>query len=953
MHFKHLILLSLFLCVPFLGKAQTDLETKAKNQNSSKLDRSATDYVLQRPRVTKRFKQKKFGDHLFAEGAGGITLVPQRVTRAKTMPPSVIGNVSVGDWVSPEHGWRVSVTPAFYKVYDTKLKTISFSADYMMNFSAIAYYKYNERKPFEMFGIAGFKYMATYFDGKYRKGLGFHLGLRGQYNFSKLTYIYLEPQVEMFRDKTMLIVNDMHFRPVGNFLAGVGYNLLTKPERSTDKSSYSDFFHDGTFFSLGIGPSTMAGSQLYMFKRNVGMHAQMSVGKWFDPYNALRLSAHTSVYKGYPRRGELLRGIGGRVDYMLNLHNLFGGPRQDRRFWVNALAGASYSYMKEKGDHRNRWGLGAGLQGNLRVSKNADLFLEPRVDIYGNEYIKHSSTTAKWDVMPTVLAGVAFHNSTDVSKRRENNATFQTDHWTSHFFLEAAGGVTMPAKPKSVKHPDDYVGPKAFVGLGKWFAPTVGARVWAEAGQMKQQPNRSSKFMGMGADFLWNITNTFRGYKEDRPCELIAGIGISGSTLANQKHLYFGGNASLKGLWHVTRLFGLYLEPQLRINPDNYLKQSGSSANLDFPVALMLGAQLDLTGGYDRAKAREAFDEEGKGTFVSLGLGSGVQANNMRTWDYYGWQGQFAFGRWFSPTSAWRTTLSGLKKNYGRHRHYAEIMLGADYMADLTAMTYGYRKDRPVRLIGFLGGALGADYMYGGKSTFSPNLHFGGQFAVRAGSQAEIFLEPQLAYKMGTRYQSRLDHWHPSLLLGVTYNMKASEGKTARSEKPKYRQFVNIGLGSGYHTLTSTVMQPRNRKITFEAGVGYGRWWNEISGWHVALHNSTLQTYGKGNRNITALQANYLIDLIAPFSCKKADERVFQLTGTLGAGLYINSRKNEDTRFAPGVQAALQIGARVAQNVDLYLEPAADVYSSKILKRSTSHPAEGEVRLQLGTRIHF
>ena len=88
-------------------------------------------------------------------------------------------------------------------------------------------------------------------------------------------------------------------------------------------------------------------------------------------------------------------------------------------------------------------------------------------------------------------------------------------------------------------------------------------------------------------------------------------------------------------------------------------------------------------------------------------------------------------------------------------------MLGVDYMADLTAMTYGYRKDRPERLIGFLGGALGADYMNRDKPTFSPNLHFGGQFAVRAGSQTEIFLEPQLAYKMGTRYQARLDHWHP------------------------------------------------------------------------------------------------------------------------------------------------------------------------------------------------
>ena len=148
MHFKHLLILALFLSVSSLGMAQTDDEEKeARKKGVSKLDRFATEFTLQRPRVTKRFKHKKFGDHLFVEGAGGITLVPQRVTRAETMPPSVIGNVSVGDWVSPEHGWRVSLTPAFYKVDVTKLKTISFSADYMMNFSAIALYRYNERKP--------------------------------------------------------------------------------------------------------------------------------------------------------------------------------------------------------------------------------------------------------------------------------------------------------------------------------------------------------------------------------------------------------------------------------------------------------------------------------------------------------------------------------------------------------------------------------------------------------------------------------------------------------------------------------------------------------------------------------------------------------------------------------------------------------------------------------------
>lgn len=951
MNFKHILLPLLFIAGNCPAEAQDDNSRKQPEQ-AAKLEGSALDYMLQGPRVTKRYERKVFGDRLFLEGGAGFTTMPNRADKLKTSKPGILGDVAIGDWVSPEHGWRLGVNSGFYKLAGNKYKTVSLSVDYLLNITAVANAAYKERKRFEVFGVAGGNLLYSRHKGTTTHGIGLHLGLRGQYNFSKLTYIYLEPQVGLYQDKVFHMSNLQHFRPVGHLLAGLGYSLMTDPERSHDTYEHKNFWHDGTFVYFGLGPSALVTSNIRSLKHNLGMHAQLGIGKWFDPFNGLRLTAHASLYKGHPKKGDLIRGIGGRAEYMLNLHNVFGGPRTDRRFTVNAIGGLDFSYIRENGENRTRPGLGAALQGNFRLTKNADLIIEPRIDIYGNEYLKFGNTASKWDILPSLLAGFSFHNSTEISERRTKNATYKKNEWRGGYFVEAAGGLTMPAKPSSLKHPVDHVGPKAFVGFGKWFAPTMGVRLWAEAAKMMELSNRSSKVMGMGADFLWNITNTVHGYDADRPCELIAGAGIGGATHAGKKHLYFGGNASLKGLWHVSPLFGLYLEPQLRIFPDNYLKYSASSANLDFPIAIMLGGQLDLTGNYDRAAARQSFEEEGKSTFISFAAGTEVQANKMRTKSYYGWAGQFALGRWFSPVAAWRATLSGVKHKFNK-RHSAEIMLGADYMLDLTAMTYGYRKDRPVRLIGFIGGALGADYLKDQKATFSPNLHFGGQLAIRTGSRTEVFAEPQLAYKMGTRYVQRLDHWHPSLLLGVTYNMKASEGNAARKETPKYRQFVNLGIGAGYHTLTATSMQPRNRKITFEVGAGYGRWVNGISGWHVAFHNSTLQTYGKGNRNVMAVQADYLVDLIAPFAQKSADERVFQLTATLGAGLYINQRKNEDTRFAPGVQGALQIGARVSPNVELYLEPAAEVYSKKILKPTNNHPAEGEVRMQLGTRFHF
>ena len=967
MHFKHLILLSLFLCVPFLGKAQMDLETKAITQNSSKLDRFATDYVLQRPRVTKRFKHNKFGDHLFVEGAAGITLVPQRVTRAETMPPSVIGNVSVGDWVSPEHGWRVSVTPAFYKVDVTKLKTISFSADYMMNLSAIAHYRYNERKPFEMFGIAGFKYMATYFNGKYRQGLGFHLGLRGQYNFSKLTYIYLEPQVEMLRDRTFQIINEMHFRPVGNFLAGVGYNLLTKPERSTDKGSYSDFFRDGTFFSFAAGPSAIATPYLESYKRNLGMHVQASVGKWFDPYNGLRLSAHASAYKNYEtyllssnQKHEFMRGVGLRAEYMLNMHNLFGGPRKDRLFEVNTIAGIDYSVLKEARLKKHcNFGLGGALQGSFRISNSTNVFIEPRVDIYGGSYVKSvkSLRNKSWDVVPSLLAGMSFHTGMEADELKEKNKDFETNHWMHHFFVEAAGGISVIARPNALRDLKNNIKPKMYFGLGKWFTPLIGARLWTEQYRVQQNGYHTS-VMGLGADFLWNITHSLIGYEKERPFEAMLGVGVNvaaNSDQVNDDSYFLGGNIAVKGVWHVSPLWGLYIEPQMRMYKHTFFREAGAYGRLDFPLGLMVGTQVDLKGNYNYKDSRASFDEDGKRTFVSLGGGLTLQANHFKSWEHYCTYGQFGFGRWFSPEAAWRVTVAGMKKKING-RDYAKALVGADYMADCSALAYGYNKDRRFSVRTFFGGAVGVDYLShdvsGGKS-FVSDAHVGTQLAVRVLGNTEVYLEPKLSYQFGDRYERRRDHLHPTLMLGVAYNMSKNEGDIQAGDKPKYRQFINLGVGTLYGSPTLSGMVNSKKDVALGASLGYGRWFNATSGWHVGYQHSMINRKKSGMANIMSVQANYMVDLVAALSRRPADERVFQLTGMLGAGLYMGQLKGDKVGFAPGGQASLQIGARVADNIDVYLEPSVDVYSKKVFSRKTQHPAEGELRLQVGTRFNF
>ena len=79
---------------------------------------------------------------------------------------------------------------------------------------------------------------------------------------------------------------------------------------------------------------------------------------------------------------------------------------------------------------------------------------------------------------------------------------------------------------------------------------------------------------------------------------------------------------------------------------------------------------------------------------------------------------------------------------------------------------------------------------------------------------------------------------------------------------------------------------------------------------------------------------------------------VFQATAIVGPTLGIASRKDQDTKVAAGVHAALQAGWRVNNNLELYVEPSATVYSKKI-EQWTQHPAEGELKLSVGAKLHF
>ena len=201
-------------------------------------------------------------------------------------------------------------------------------------------------------------------------------------------------------------------------------------------------------------------------------------------------------------------------------------------------------------------------------------------------------------------------------------------------------------------------------------------------------------------------------------------------------------------------MWGLYLEPQVRIYNNNYLPNSSFGRfNTDITAAAILGVQVNLRD-YLPSLGWEAYDNDDRHNFFSVAGGVGTSAVGASSKEFWGVGGRVSFGHRYSPVSAWRVNLTGYENSIN-NRRYARGMIGADYMADLTTLGKGYDTDHAVRLRALAGLDLGADYKQGGKPHFISEVHVGGQLGVRLSPRFELYVEPQAAY---VRWSFRSSH---------------------------------------------------------------------------------------------------------------------------------------------------------------------------------------------------
>lgn len=726
---------------------------------------SALDYMLQRPRVAKYYPHKRLFDHLFLDGGVGVNMVGVRHPNRL----GAYGEINIGDWLSPEHGLRLTMNGGLLRTQGVNAKYAGLGLDYMLNITALAQAGNQYRpKPFEVYGIAGLDLTYSRNKGISDRGYGAHVALRGQVALSHTTYFYVEPRAGLMLDNVPQAYTWHGYRPVASIAMGFGYRLPERGWRNTYTDSLAlPSLANGLFLSMAGGPTFVSNAHPSTWRHNAGFRLVASMGKWFDAYQGVRLGINATTFK--QNSDNRAKTFGLQADYLFNLHNLFMGPNPYRPFWVNGVVGASYNHTTdiENARHHNVWGVGAGLQANLRLSDAFALTLEPRIDVHGKYFAPHTSSFKDYDALPSLLAGITY-----TYHRRQNTKRLSDDADANSCFSSVGiyGGVT----------------------------------------------NRLS------------MVSDYRAY---------------------------------------------------------------------MPMGRVVYTQ---------------------------------------------WHG----------ANGWRVSAQAFMQRQMASRRFAQVSGGADWLMDLTAHSYGVDPNRVLSVAVLAGANVGVDYSRG-TTYFAPDVHGGAQLRLRLGGPVSLVGEGQMAYMLGNRMAGHRNRLMPQGLVGIEYTMPRYTGNKFDKEAPEHKNMLTVGVGTGLYTANFSAMPNLGRRLSMVTSLGYGRWINGLNGVYAQASTSVTQRHGKGNLTLTSIKAGYMLNMKQAVTGVPTQDDVFQVTGIVAPTLGIATRKGYDTQVAPGIHAALQAGWKVCDAVELFVEPSTTVYSKRIEPIRTGHPAEGELNLSIGTKIHF
>ncbi len=476
---------------------------------------------------------------------------------------------------------------------------------------------------------------------------------------------------------------------------------------------------DNLFFMLGGGVAYLAEGNIHTgISGNPTGTYGFSVGKWFSPFFGMRLGYQAGslsewvnearpelnttpgVYKGQnmfklsPKYGYL------HGDILWNLTHTFFGYKEKLVWGVSPYAhmGFSSAYPGAAANARTEIAGGVGLLNTFRVSDAIDIYLDLRPTVLKSSLLGAHRGGA---FMGTATAGLSYNigrygwgrsdNYGDYMAKSKPAAvpTGRPPYVINGFFdntwLSVSAGVNYLTEPDGpFKMGGGVVSPAFDINLGKWFAPWLGTRLGIQGYTLSEWVTEQRSHLTGGAisshqgipayqasmsyfyvhnDFLWNVNNTFWGYKRDRVWSLIPythlGVFHSLYTQGRSFKREFTAGVGLINDFKVGKRTHVFVDLRESFLNERSVRRPDKGTVLN--STLTLGLTYDFFKNYwnsweevKSGKDRKApvFNGLTDNMFVYLmgganlvweeGISKGI--NGIPTFTY-----EAGFGKWFSP----------------------------------------------------------------------------------------------------------------------------------------------------------------------------------------------------------------------------------------------------------------------------------------------------------------
>ena len=927
MNLRHITLLALLSCATFTYAQENNVDENEVGIKEERPDYGqgfhAHRYALQKPHFAKKFENKVLGDRLFFDFSGGLTFPFSGSENSKN---GFVTGISVGDWLTPEHGVRAGIKFGNYTYGNYDISAKGLTLDYLMNISALSTPgKTYTPKRFEVLGVAGLDILHRSFGNASNFGLGVHVGGRAQYSIPQSIFqIYAEPRLYFMDGRGQGSYTSNMYKSGMEVLFGLSVLPYQRIIPTGNQAALDDDGHflNNTFIYFAGGPQVLLSPLNGTMFNTLGARAQGGIGKWFNRGYGARLSGYTNFLQ--EKDDAKNKGFGISADAMIDLTYLNEGYNPHRRFWINGMIGASLALHKHEGIKKLiTYGFGAGLQPNFRLREGISFFVEPRIDVLNNKNSVYGATTSSWAVVPSLLAGVNFMQGGDTNAQRQGNFNFTNQTLYDHLFIDGALGAyfaggsyrTLLSSPTSQAHP------KIYAAIGKWFNATSGMRIWGDINKPRGV-TRADHLLTVGIDYLWNITNTFHGYDPARKFEFQSSLGFN---ILNQKQvtgLAYGLNAGVRAQWNATKMAAFFIEPQVRLYKEEAERNNYTFEGIDFVPVGLVGMQLRFNG-YTPDVEQDIYVSRKYDHYFSAAAGLQVPLRKYNEGSLYGPIARLTYGKQFSPISSYRIHgLASANKFYNKKHVMAGV--GADYMTDLTALAHGYNEDRVFTLSSFVGANANLSYQSGGNFYFYPEIYAGAQAALRISDRFTFFYEPQLRYDFTDQWKnaykakklSTSQRYSMAHLLGL--NMKFEAFKKLRDEKSAYDydekvEFISVAGG----------LQIPIRRMNIAGYYGplmrlsYGK---QNTAFTLYRFNAAMEYnhFGKTHYAKASLGADYMLDFTA-WAYGYDPDRRFNLRPYAGLDLSL-SRARQNYYLFPELIAGAQAGIRATKNIEFYYE---------------------------------